>query len=154
MELNLSRGRMVFRSRPVFVVPSIFSEMHFFDHMKTSLIAFFFLGNHLPSKNPSMQLWHRDRQTGKSPHLNMVTQTCSFSMCDTMLYWIGLGWWFSAWHHDFGNENSSNADWATFLASLLIERLHYVSFSFEWLNHKISQTKKAKLGYIEKARSV
>ena len=37
---------------------------------------------------------------------------------------------------------------------MLIERLYWVSFSFEWLNHKISQTKKAKLGYIEKARPV
>ena len=37
------------------------------------------------------------------------------------------------------------------IRQILIERLYKVSFSFEWLNHKISQTKKAKLGYIEKA---
>ena len=29
-----------------------------------------------------------------------------------------------AWHDDSANDNSSNADWATFLASLLIERLY------------------------------
>ena len=29
-----------------------------------------------------------------------------------------------AWHDDSANDNSSNADWATFLASPLIERLY------------------------------
>ena len=32
--------------------------------------------------------------------------------------------WPNSWHDDSANDNSSNADWATFLASLLIERLY------------------------------
>ena len=31
---------------------------------------------------------------------------------------------FVSWHDDSANDNSSNADWVTFLASLLIERLY------------------------------
>ena len=35
-----------------------------------------------------------------------------------------IRWESSSWHDDSANDNSSNADWATFLASPLIERLY------------------------------
>ena len=62
--------------------------------------------------------------------------------------------WLRMWHDDCANDNSSNADWATVLGlHRWLSDFIKVSLSFEWwLNYKISQTKKAKLGYVDNLR--